>query len=299
MRSIALIGAPSSAGAYAPGQEKAPEALRRAGLVDRLSAAGFACRDFGDVEGFRWRADPASPLAMNVAQVAAVASAVAAQVRRARSANLLPLVVGGDCTIELGTLAGSFAPSHRTGLIYFDLDADLNTPETTPDGALDWMGVAHMLGLPGAVDRLTKIGPRRPMLVPEDLLLFGAGNITAPEQAVIDQRAIEIIDVAAVGADPASAAARAVAWAGSFDQVLIHFDVDVIDYENFPLAENVRRKCGITVDAAMTALTILLSADNLAGLTVCEVNPDHGAEGGATIVDFANRLAGSFGGAGA
>lgn len=298
MRAIALIGAPSSAGAYAPGQEKAPEALRRAGLADRLRRAGYACHDFGDVEGFRWRADPRSPHAMNVAQVAAVASAVAAEVARARSMSLLPLVLGGDCTIELGTLAGSLAPPDRTGLIYFDLDADLNTPETTTDGALDWMGVAHMLGLPGALDRLTEIGPCQPMLAAEELLLFGVGNITGPEQAVIDRHAIEVVDAATVRNDPASAAARAIEWARSFDQVLIHFDVDVIDYENYPLAENVRRKCGITVDAAMASLTILLSTDNLAGLTVCEINPDHGAEEGATIVDFVNRLAGSFGEAG-
>ena len=58
------------------------------------------------------------------------------------------LVLGGDCTVELGTVAGAIRSGTTVGLAYIDLDADLNTPETG-DGILDWMGVAHLLDVPG------------------------------------------------------------------------------------------------------------------------------------------------------
>ncbi len=80
---IAVIGAPSSAGAYAPGQEKAPAALRAIGLLKYLSAAGIVVDDRGDVSGFRWRADKANPRALNASMAASVAQATAERVASA------------------------------------------------------------------------------------------------------------------------------------------------------------------------------------------------------------------------
>jgi len=71
---LAIIGAPSSAGAYAPGQEKAPQALRAAGLLECLQRRGIKVGDGGDVPGFRWRADRANPRAMNADKVVMVES---------------------------------------------------------------------------------------------------------------------------------------------------------------------------------------------------------------------------------
>ena len=144
---LVIIGAPSSAGAYAPGQEKAPEALRAAGLLECLRAHGINVNDRGDVPGFRWRADRANPRAMNADQVVIVAKATATRVAAALAEGSATLVLGGDCTVELGTVAGALLGTESVGLVYIDLDTDLNTPESTDDGALDWMGVAHMLGI--------------------------------------------------------------------------------------------------------------------------------------------------------
>jgi arginase len=68
--------------------------------------------------------------------------------------NAAALVLGGDCTVELGTVAGAFGHGPSIGLVYIDLDTDLNTPESTADGALDWMGVAHLLGIEGSATEL-------------------------------------------------------------------------------------------------------------------------------------------------
>ena len=95
-------------------------ALRDAGLLDALADAGIDVLDLGDVPGFRWRPDHRSPRAMNVAAVARVARDVADRVREARAGGRLPLVMGGDCTIELGTVAGFADADPAPGLLYFD-----------------------------------------------------------------------------------------------------------------------------------------------------------------------------------
>jgi arginase len=291
---LAIIGAPSSAGAYAPGQEKAPQALRAAGLIDKMRALALVVEDRGDAPGFRWQADRTRPDAMNVDAAVRVARATAIHVAAAMARGSKALVLGGDCTIEIGTVAGARASTDSIGLVYIDLDSDLNTPETTTDGALDWMGVAHMLGLPGAVTELVNVGAHAPLLTPAQILFFGTANVTPPERAIIDQHKMAEIPLGEVAADPVAAAHKAAAWARKFERLLIHLDVDVLDYLAMPLAENTRRNIGLKFDQLMAALTTLLGAPNFAALTICEVNPDHGEADGATMELFASALAESF-----
>ena len=290
-RELSIIGAPSSAGAYAPGQEKAPDALRDAGLVTLLQKQGVNVHDYGNVPGFRWQPDLAAPNAMNAATVTRVAGEVAAHVENFLSKGNAALVLGGDCTVELGTVAGALRVSESVGLIYFDLDADLHTPNSTIDGALDWMGVAHLLDLEGVVDSLAGMGPRRPMLPPEAIHLFAYKNIKPWEQQVIDKLGIEgtHADVVNEGAEE-TAVTLLKTWATQFDLLLIHFDVDVIDFGQFPIAEHSRRQMGLTLVQTMSSLGTLLTADNFAALTVSEINPDHGLEDGSTIKEFTRRL---------
>ena len=294
MKSLAVIGAPSSAGSYAAGQEKAPTVLREAGLLECLQDNGVQVKDLGDVPGFRWQTDPRHPRAMNIAAAARVARATADKVAEALSDDNKVLVLGGDCTVELGTVAGALQGSdtdkNTVGLIYIDLDTDLNTPQSTADGALDWMGVAHLLGIEGTVFELTKLGPRSPMLQPEQIYLFAYGNVTAFEQEVIDTRAIAGTSLEEVSSNPQDAAQTVInSWAKKFDRLLIHLDVDVLDYATFPLAENTRRHTGLDFEQLMNALSALLSAPNWAGLTITEVNPEHSDE--ATLKRFVEGVA--------
>ena len=289
---LAIIGAPSSAGAYAPGQEKAPAALRAAGLLEFLSAGGITVDDLGDVSGFRWRADKANPRAMNANAAATVAKATAERVASALAADAAVLVLGGDCTVELGTVAGALRGTQTVGVVYIDLDTDLNTPESTQDGALDWMGVAHMLGVEGTVPELAALGPRVPMLRPEQVLFFANDNVKPFERQVIEELGIAEVRLAEVAADPSSAAeAVATGWARQFERLLVHLDLDVLDFVDMPLAENNRRNAGLRFDQLMAALRPLLCAPNWAVLTVCELNPDHGESDGSTLRTFAGALA--------
>jgi arginase len=289
---LVIVGAPSSAGAYAPGQEKAPEALRQAGLLEYLNTHGITVDDRGDVPGFRWQADRANPQAMNADVVAAVAKATAKRVAGALDDGAAVLVLGGDCTVELGTVAGALVGTARIGLVYIDLDTDLNTPESVKDGALDWMGVAHMLGVEGSVPPLVSVGPRVPMLRPDQILFFANDNSKPFERRIIETGEIAEVRLEDVVVDPAGAA-RAVAegWAQRFERLLVHLDVDVLDYLDMPLAENTRRNAGLRFDQLMAALRPLLRAPNWTALTVAELNPDHGQSDGSTLSVFAEALA--------
>ena len=289
---LVIIGAPSSAGAYAPGQEKAPAALRASGLLQFLSARGVTVDDLGDVAGFRWRADKVTPRAMNATAASMVAKATAERVACALAADAAVLVLGGDCTVELGTVAGALRGTQSVGLVYIDLDTDLNTPESTQDGALDWMGVAHMLGVEGTVPQLAALGPRVPMLRPDQVLFFANDNVEPFERQVIDEFGITEIRLAEVAADPSSAAqAVATGWARQFERLLVHLDLDVLDFVDMPLAENNRRNVGLRFEQLMAAVRPLLCAPNWAALTVCELNPDHGEIDGSTLRTFAGAMA--------
>jgi len=301
-QTLGLLGVPSSAGAFAPGQEQAPQAMRQMGLVAALRAAGVAVVDHGDSPIWRWRPDQTQPTAQNLAVVAEQARTTAARVQEIVRIGQIPVVLGGDCTIELGVVAGHLQTQDRLALLYFDLHPDLNVPASVLEGALDWMGVAHLLAIEGAADALTRMGPRFPLLGDDDLLLFAYGpeQSTSWEREIIERRGLSGIPVAEVRAAPEAAAAAALAQIASrCDRLLVHFDVDVIDFTDAPLSENTGRNQGLSFAEAFAALRVLLASDRLATLTITELNPDHGAEDGSTLARFVaalvDALAGSVG----
>src|SRR2546421_5369641 len=157
-RLISVLGVPTSAGSHNPGQEKAPAAWREAGLVGGLRAAGLDVEDRGDLPAEPFR--PVEPVdgLRDADRVAALARKVAAEVAAIRAAGRRPLVLGGDCTITLGALDGF----GEGGLVYFDGDADLNTPERSDSAVADTMGMTHMLG--GGSARLARLGSPYPLL---------------------------------------------------------------------------------------------------------------------------------------
>jgi arginase len=273
-RPLSIIGAPTSAGAYGPGQERAPEAFRRHGLVPSLRARGLDVVDRGDGRLATWQPDAASPTARNADTVVAVAAELAGSVESALADGHDLLVLGGDCTIELGVVAGAIADGARVGLAYVDLDADLNTPETG-DGVLDWMGVAHLLDVPGVHDGLAAVGSRRPLLEPDAVRLFAAENVTAAERAVIDRLGIQVEPLAAVVDEPDAVAERTRAWAAGFDRVLVHVDIDVLDYRAFPIAQEVRDSPGLRLAELDRLLRDLCGLADRRTLTLTEINPDH------------------------
>jgi arginase len=296
-RPLGVVGVPTSAGAFAPGQEQAPHALREAGLVEGLRRSGVEVRDHGDREVWRWRPDRENRRAQNVGKIVEIVQDTARRVGDSINEGEVTLVLGGDCTVGIGTVAAQVSAGERVGLVYFDSHADLNVPESVHEGTLDWMGMAHMLGEQGAVSELVNAGPRAPLLDSDQVVLFGWGpeQATAFEREAIDRRGLSVLPVDEVAADPEGAAARAHGLLEErCDRLLVHFDVDVIDFTDTPLSENWGRNEGLAYEAALRALDVLVASPHLAAMTITELNPDHTEQGAQSIERLASDVTGSL-----
>ena len=293
-RLLNIIGAATSAGAYSPGQERAPAAFRRHGLAEALASRGRTIRDHGDVASFRWRPDPSRPLAMNLEAVRHACDLVASHVAAAIAAQEDVLVLGGDCTVELGTVAGANAAGARVGLVYIDFDADLNTPDTS-DGALDWTGVAHLLDIPGCEPSLAGLGPTRPMLLPSSSSISASKTSLRPKpprSEITRSRSYRVRKLCVTSRRRRRARPNG---RRDFDCVLIHFDVDVLSFIDFPIAENVRRRDGLKLEQAAFVLKQLAALPQWRGLTITEVNPAHAPDESAAFPRLNGVLADALG----
>lgn len=278
---VTIIGAPSSAGAHHAGQEQAPAALRAAGFLDRLRTAGIDVVDLGDVANATFTLDDPASTARGLTTVVDVARAVARAVTGVLAENRLPIVVGGDCTITLGVVAGVQQAHPDAGVVYFDGDADLDTPETTGGGVLDAMGVAHLLGLTD--NPLARLGDRWPMLDPAHIVLFGydARDLDAHEEAgLASLPALARYTYREVRSTPAANAAAAVATLRkASDHLVVHFDVDAVDSRELPLGNFPHYGTGVSLETAGDALTMFYSAPQLVAAVMTEINPSYDPSG--------------------
>jgi arginase len=192
-----------------------------------------------------------------------------------RAADRLPLVLGGDCTITLGALDGF----GEGGLVYFDGDADLNTPERSGSAVADTMGMTHMLG--GGSPRLARLGSRYPLLRSGQVVLFGfdPAELDTSQWTELASRHLYAAPAPAVRADPAAQARQARAYLERrVGDYLVHFDVDVLHTGLFPLA-NFPHFAGLTLDQASTCLNEFTSGEKFGGLVITEVNPGNDVDG--------------------
>jgi arginase len=278
---LVVLGVASSAGTHHAGQDRAPQALRDAGLLDQLRSAGLSVDDRGDVVTEVFAVDHANPTRRNLAAVVRVARTVADLVADIDARGSIPLVIGGDCTITIGVVAGMQRRQPAIGLFYFDGDADLATPETTTSGVLDAMGIAHLIGL--ADTELAGLAGERPMVADQRLVLFGCDE-SDPEtfhQAVLDARpGLARFPDHRVRADPAGCAAAALrALRPASDGFILHVDVDAVDSGDLPLANFPHYGTGVTLEQASRALNVVTAAPELAAMVLTEVNPSHDPTG--------------------
>jgi arginase len=295
MRNIfGLIGAPSSAGAHYPGQEKTPSALRAAGLVGRLTTAGISLADYGDLSLVRCRVDRTPDQRETVAQVQAFASQLADHIEKVVYSNHLPLVVGGDCTITLGVLAGFIHRRPNLSLLYLDAGMDIGTPATYRLGKLDSMGVAHLVAEPGSAPMLTHIGPRYPLMTGKSILPFGyiPGEPASIEQEFLTRHGISGYPISLVQGRARQAATEArFRLETQAEQFLVHFDLDVIDFVDFPAADVMQPQPGLTFAETFAALQVFCSSPKFAGLVITEFNPDHDDSDGTLAKRLIDNLA--------
>ena len=286
-KNIVLVGSATSAAALRAGHERAPAALRAAGITDRLNAAGFHVTDLGDTATYVSQPDDEHPRARNVSAILKSLNDLRPRVEVAVKSGALPVILTGDCISVLAAIAGTRRYYRNVSLIYVDRDADLNVPATTPSGCVDGMVISQVIGR-GAPE-LVRFWGEPPLVREPDIALFGFDRLDAPEEQYLvtsPLRRHPSLEVSTVGAAAAAHLALERVHAANHEFVL-HFDVDVINGEEFPWT-NLAGAGGLSLTEVRDALRVFVSQPNLGALVVAGYNPDldTDGQGARKLIDF-------------
>ena len=256
-----------------------PSAIRYAGLQERIVALGRECLDWGDVEaGVAEATDAGSPSARYLEAIMQSCAKVAARVDEACKMRHLPLVLGGDHSVALGTLGGMASARGAGGVLWVDAHGDLNRPETSPTGNVHGMPLAAALGAAGeafatgawptpSVDRAALVGVRS--LDDGERALIEQLNVRVFTMSEIDRRGMEAVMV------------EALAFLDGSAFLHLSFDLDAVDPMYAPGVGTPVRG-GLSYREAHLALELVAESGRLDSLELVEVNP---------ILDVANETA--------
>jgi arginase len=284
MKAVDIVGVPMDLGGFRRGVDMGPSAIRYAGLRTRVADLGYRVRDRGNVRvqdrdetaeiEYRHGARQAHHSDEIVRAAEELATVVADIVR----SGATPVVLGGDHSIGMGTLAGLARAGHRVGVIWIDAHGDINTPDTTPSGNVHGMPFAVALGIaedpfPDTL-RGTTDGTNSVLLAIRDIDPGEKDNI---RRAGVT--AITMADIDRVGM--ARAMENAIAVASKGDGIHLSLDMDAIDPDEAPGVGTPVRG-GLTYREAQLAMEMLAATGKLRSIEVCEVNP---------ILDRENRTA--------
>jgi len=284
MAQLAIVDAPIDCSGTGRGEERAPAALRAAGLLERVGA-----RDAGEADARirDTRRDPDTGV-IGAVEVRRASMAIAARVRDVLVARERPLVLGGDCTLLLGVF---HALPGGSGLWFVDGHADFFDGDSSPTGEAADMDLAILTGHgpPGLLPR------EGPLLEPAAVVLLGHRPAdlhpdVARENARLDP-AIHALtapqvrerDAARVGTEAAARLAERPAW--------LHLDLDVLDEGVLP-AVSYPQALGLDWDEVVALMRPLVGAANLLGLSVADFNPDRDPDGtyAARVVEALESL---------
>lgn len=285
-RSIGLIGAPSDVAAGCRGAAMGPEALRVAGLPETLTGLGYALHDRGDLSGprnpSRGRENGYRHLAETVTWVEAVRDATSA----ALSAGELPVVMGGDHALSIGSIAAAAQQAERAGaplvVLWLDAHADFNTAESSPSGNIHGMPVAVLCG--EGPRELLDLGHRTPIVDPASVVQIGVRSVDAVEKRKVVERRLRVYDMRTIDEIGMRAAmAEALGIAASIGGHLhVSFDLDFIDPGTAP-GVGTPVPGGPSYREAQLCMEMIHDSGLLGSLDIVEVNP---------ALDHRNRTAG-------
>jgi arginase len=287
---VAVLGVPTAAGARGPGMERAPFALRAAGLLTRLKEAGANVVNLSDLSLFPYRDDPGHPRLRNAEVVACALRATADEMTRALPEGFT-LVLGGDCTVTAAVAAGARrALGEAVGIVYVDADADLNTPETTPSGYLHGMALALAFGQ-GDDELRAALGPP-PYVQPGHASLVGFRVLDPGERAPLGELGLALPASAAHKLGMRVSAALALDGAENGDgPIVVHLDVDAIDPAEMPVKDTSVPGPALSLAETSDLVTALVASPRVVALVVAEYNPSRDPEAvhAAQLVDLIVR----------
>jgi arginase len=269
---VAIIGAPLDLGAGRRGVDMGPSAIRYAGLEDRLTAMGVDCVDRGNVATAVAEATAEHDArARFLPAIRATCERIAGEVGRALDDGRVPIVLGGDHSIALGTLGGLAARHGPGAVLWFDAHGDLNTPQTTPSGNVHGMPLAAALGR-GGPDFESEAWTL-PSLQWERVAVIGARDLDPGERALIAELGLAVHSMSALDRRGIEAiVGEALERAAGAPFVHISLDMDGLDPDVAPGVGTPVRG-GLTYREAHLAMELVAESGLLCCLEIVEVNP--------------------------
>lgn len=276
-RDVQIIGVPVDLGAGRRGVDMGPSALRVAEIDRHVAELGFNVDDAGDLHVTVPESVGCGDTALRfVDGIQAISRNLAQTVKAALDGGTLPLVLGGDHSIAIGSLAGSSAhladQNQKLGVIWFDAHADINTSETSPSGNIHGMGLAVNLGF--GDERLTAIGNPGPKIDGRNVALVGIRDLDAGERELLRNTGVHVFTIRNIderGMRHVMDDAIRVASAGTAG-LHIQLDVDVMDPEEAP-GTGTPVHGGLTYREAHLAMEMVADAGNVIAMDVVEINP--------------------------
>jgi arginase len=268
----AIIGAPLDLGAGRRGVDMGPSAIRYAGLEERLRDLGVDCVDRGNVATAVAEATAEhDPRARFLPAIRATCERIARLVGEALDEGRVPIVLGGDHSIALGTLGGLAARRGPGAVLWIDAHGDLNTPETTPSGNVHGMPLAAALGRggPGFESPAWTL----PALEPERVAVIGTRALDPGERALIGELGLAVHTMSELdrrGIEAVVSEALERARGAAFTHVSL--DLDGLDPEVAPGVGTAVRG-GLTYREAHLAMELIAASGLLCCLEIVEVNP--------------------------
>ncbi len=285
-QTIAIIGAPLDLGAGRRGVDMGPSAVRVADLNARLGSIGYEVEDLGNVPVVQPEATPEGPQqARYLPQIAETCLNLADRVQQAMAGGKTPLVLGGDHSIAVGTVAGlsKYYRDHgqSAGLIWIDAHADMNTPETSPSGNVHGMPLACCLGI--GPPELTHIYGYAPKVDPRNTVLIGVRSVDQHERLQVRRSGVRTFTMRDVDERGLRAIMEEAIRIASSGTAAFHLslDMDAVDPQEAP-GVGTPVKGGITYREAHLAMETLCDCGKMCSMEVVEVNP---------VIDDANRTA--------
>jgi arginase len=283
---ISIIGAPLDLGQGRRGVDMGPSALRVANLDDRLASLGYEISDLGNVPVEQAEAAPEGhPRAKYLPQIAATCARIAQQVSDALTKGHMPLVLGGDHSVAVGTVSGVSrfyrARGEKIGIIWLDAHADMNTPESSPSGNVHGMPLACLVGI-GPVE-LTEMSGFAPKIDPANAVIVGLRDVDSVEKPHVREsgvRAFTMRDLDERGLRAVMEDAIRAACEGTVGFHL-SLDMDFVDPKDAPGVGTPVRG-GATYREAHLAMEMICDSRRMLSMEVVEVNP---------VIDEVNRTA--------
>jgi arginase len=269
---VAVIGAPLDLGSGRRGVDMGPSAIRYAGLETRLEKLGRRLEDWGNVESaVAEAADMGDTSVRFLQQVLRTCERIAALVKRAAEGGYVPLVLGGDHSVALGSLGGLASLHGPGGVIWIDAHGDLNTPQTTPSGNVHGMVLGAALGLAG--ETFASAEWPLPSVDQARVALIGVRSLDAGERERVHELGVKVFtmsDVDRLGVEHAVRESLAHVAGPGF--VHLSVDKDAIDPEVAPGVGTPVRG-GLSYREAHLALELISEAELVGSIDVVEVNP--------------------------